>query len=55
MNENGDITRNKARFVAQEYFQEEEIDFKETYAPLVRLEAIKILLTFTVSQSVKLF
>ena len=55
MNENGEITRNKARLVAQGYSQEEEIDFEETYALVTRLEAIRILLTFTVSQSIKLF
>ena len=55
MNENGDITRNKARLVAQGYSQEEGIDFEETYAIVARLEAIRILLTFVVSQSVKLF
>ena len=51
MNENGDITRNKARLVVQGYSQEEGIDFEETYTPVVRLEAIRILF----SQSVKLF
>ena len=55
MNENGVVTRNKARLVAQGYSQEEGIDFEETYAPMARLEAIKILLAFVVSQSVKLF
>ena len=55
MNENGEITRIKARFVAQGYSQEEGIDFEETYAPVTRLEAIRILLTFIISQSVKLF
>ena len=55
MNENGEITKNKARLVAQGYYQEEGIDFEETYTPVVRLEAIKILLAFIVSQSVKLF
>ena len=55
MNENGKITRNKARLVAHGYSQEEKIDFKETYAPMTRLEAIKILLAFVVSQFVKLF
>ena len=55
MNENGDITRNKARLVTQRYSQEEGIDFEETYAPVTRLEAIKILLSFSVLQSVKLF
>ena len=55
MNEDGIVTRNKARFVAQRYSQEEGIDFEETFAPVARLEAIKILLAFVVSQSVKLF
>ena len=55
MNENGVVTRNKARLVAQGYSQEEGIDFEETFAPVVRLEAIRILLAFVVSQSIKLF
>ena len=55
MNENGEIIKNKARLVAQRYSQEERIDFEETYVPVARLEVIKILLTFVVSQSVKLF
>ena len=49
MNENGDITRNKVRLVAQGYSQEERIDFEETYDLVARLEAIRILLTFSVS------
>ena len=44
MNENGEITRKKARLIAQGYSQEEGIDFEETYAPVARLEAIRILL-----------
>ena len=55
MNENGDITMNKTRLVAQGYFQEERIDFEETYALMARLEAIRILLAFAILHSVKLF
>ena len=55
MNEEGVVTRNKARLVAQGYSQEEGIDFEETFALVARLEAIRILLVFAVSQSVKLF
>ena len=55
MNEEGVVTRNKARLVAQGYSQEEGIDFEETYAPVARLEVIRILLTFAVSQFAKLF
>ena len=46
MNENEIVTRNKARLIVQGYSQEEGIDFEETYAPVVRLEAIRILLAF---------
>ena len=49
MNENGEIIRKKARLVAQGYSQEEKIDFEETYAPVARLETIRILLAFTIS------
>ena len=49
MNENGEVTMNKARLVAQGYSQEEGIDFEETFAPMARLEAIRILLAFAVS------
>ena len=55
MNEDEVLTKNKARLVAQGYSQEEGIDFEETFALVARLEAIKILLAFAVSQSVKLF
>ena len=48
MNENGEITRNKAKLVAQGYSQEDEIDFEKTYAPVTRLEIIRILLAFAV-------
>ena len=55
MNKDGVVTRNKARLVAQGYSQEEGIDFEETFAPVARIEAIRKLLAFVVSQSVKLF
>ncbi|GKV13735.1 hypothetical protein SLEP1_g24719 [Rubroshorea leprosula] len=46
LNENGIVVRNKARLVAKGYCQEEGIDFDETFAPVARLEAIRMLLTF---------
>ena len=42
--ENGLVVRNKARLVAQGYTQVEGTDFDETFAPVARLEAIRILL-----------
>nr|GEZ16218.1 hypothetical protein [Tanacetum cinerariifolium] len=37
---------NKAHFVARGYRQEEEIDFEESFAPVARLEAIRIFLAY---------
>ena len=46
MDEHGAITRNKARLVAKGYNPEEGINFGETYAPVARLEAVRLLLAF---------
>uniref|UniRef100_A0A2N9ERE3 CCHC-type domain-containing protein n=1 Tax=Fagus sylvatica TaxID=28930 RepID=A0A2N9ERE3_FAGSY len=53
--EEGIIVRNKARLVAQGYNQEEGIDYGETYAPVARLEAIRMLLAFACFKNFKLF
>jgi hypothetical protein len=47
--------RNKARLVAQCYSQVEGLDFDETFAPVVRLEAIRILLAYATSHNIKLY
>ncbi|WVZ58134.1 hypothetical protein U9M48_008437 [Paspalum notatum var. saurae] len=52
--ENGMVVRNKARLVAQGFCQKEGIDYEETFAPVARLEAIRILLTFAASKVFKL-
>ncbi|GJZ59420.1 retrovirus-related pol polyprotein from transposon TNT 1-94 [Tanacetum coccineum] len=46
LDELGGILKNKARLVARAYRQEEEIDFEESFAPVARLEAIRIFLAF---------
>ena len=46
MDESGVVIRNKARLVAQDYNQEEGIDFDETFAPVARLKTIRMLLAF---------
>ncbi|GJR26557.1 retrovirus-related pol polyprotein from transposon TNT 1-94 [Tanacetum coccineum] len=55
LDENGVVTRNKARLVAQGYNQQEGIDYDETYAPVARLESIRILLAYACALNFKLF
>jgi hypothetical protein len=52
--EDGVVTKNKARLVAKGYTQVEVLDFGETYAPVARLEAIRILLAFATHHNFKL-
>ena len=55
LDEFGNIVKNKARLVAQGYNQEEGINFDETYAPVARLESIRMLLAYASSMSFKLY
>ncbi|GJZ49592.1 retrovirus-related pol polyprotein from transposon TNT 1-94 [Tanacetum coccineum] len=53
LNENGVVSRNKARLVAQGYNQQEGIDYDETYALVARLESIRNLLAYADSKPMK--
>eukprot|EP00253_Pinus_taeda_P014154 PITA_14154 len=55
LNENGEVIRNKARLVCKGYAQQEGIDFEETFAPVARLEAIRMFLTLSSFQKFKVF
>ena len=46
LDEEGNVTRNKARLVAKGFSQAERIDYDETFAPVARLEAIRMFLAF---------
>ncbi|GKF03184.1 retrovirus-related pol polyprotein from transposon TNT 1-94 [Tanacetum coccineum] len=46
LDELGGILKNKARLVARGYHQEEGIDFEESFAPMARLDAIRIFLAY---------
>jgi len=54
LDEQGVIVRNKARLVAKDYNQEEGIDYGETYAPVARLEAVRLLLAYACMNGFKL-
>ncbi|GJU69562.1 putative ribonuclease H-like domain-containing protein [Tanacetum coccineum] len=45
-NERGIVIKNKVRFVAQGYTQEEGIDYDEVFAPVARIEAIRQFLAY---------
>jgi hypothetical protein len=49
------VVRTKSRLVAQGYSQKEGIDYEETFVPVARLKAIRILLTFSVAKGFKLY
>ncbi|GJZ78119.1 retrovirus-related pol polyprotein from transposon TNT 1-94 [Tanacetum coccineum] len=55
LDENGIVSRNKARLVSQGYNQQKGIDYDETYAIVARLESIRILLAYACALDFKLF
>ena len=44
--ERGIVIKNKARLVAQGYTQEEGVDYEEVFAPVARIEAIRLFLAY---------
>ncbi|GJW29651.1 retrovirus-related pol polyprotein from transposon TNT 1-94 [Tanacetum coccineum] len=55
LDENGIVSRNKAKLVAQGYNQQEGIYYDETYASVARLESIRILLAIAYANDFKLY
>ena len=53
--EEGNIICNKARLVTQGYSQMEEVDYDETFAPIARMESIRILLALACHLRFKLY
>ncbi|GJU59330.1 copia protein [Tanacetum coccineum] len=51
----GNLNQRTLRLVAQGYNQQENIDYDETYAPVARLESIRILLAYACVLDFKLF
>ena len=55
LNKNGDVIRNKAKLVCKGYAQQEGIGFEETFAPVARIEAIRMFLALSNFQKFKLY
>ena len=49
------VIRNKARLVAKGYSHQEGIDYDETFAPVARLEAIRMFLAYAAHKKFKVF
>ncbi|GJX82488.1 retrovirus-related pol polyprotein from transposon TNT 1-94 [Tanacetum coccineum] len=55
LNEYGDVLKNKARVVAKGFCQEEGLNFEESFAPVARLEAIRIFLANAASKNITVY
>ena len=55
LNENGGVIRNKDILVCKGYAQQEGVEFEETFSPVAILEAIRMLLAFSIFQHFKLY
>ncbi|GKD51383.1 retrovirus-related pol polyprotein from transposon TNT 1-94 [Tanacetum coccineum] len=55
LDEYGDVLKNKARLVAKVYRQEEGIDFKESFAPVACIEAIRIFIANAASKNMTIY
>nr|GFC40574.1 retrovirus-related Pol polyprotein from transposon TNT 1-94 [Tanacetum cinerariifolium] len=50
-----EFDRLQARLVAKGYRQEDGIDFKESFAPVARIEAIRIFITNATSKNITIY
>jgi hypothetical protein len=55
LNEKGQVVRNKERLVCKGYTQIEGLDFDETFAPIARLESIRIFLAYACHKRFKVY
>ncbi|GKB70995.1 retrovirus-related pol polyprotein from transposon TNT 1-94 [Tanacetum coccineum] len=49
------VIRNKSRLVAKGYKQEEGIDFEESFAPVARLEAVRMFVAYVAHKNFTIF
>nr|GEV53235.1 retrovirus-related Pol polyprotein from transposon TNT 1-94 [Tanacetum cinerariifolium] len=55
LDEYGDVLKNKARLVAKGYRQEEGINFEESFALVIRIEAIRIFIANAISKNMTIY
>ena len=55
MNEDGHVSRNKARLVCKGYSKEEGVDYGENFSPVARLEGVRTLLAYETHKGFKVY
>ena len=55
LDENGEITKNKARLVYKGYAQEEGLDYGETFSLVARMEEVMTLLSYAAYKGFKVY
>ena len=55
MDDTGNVIQNKARLVCKGYAQVEGVDYSETFAPVARMEAIRLILAYASSKRIKVY
>nr|GFA56722.1 retrovirus-related Pol polyprotein from transposon TNT 1-94 [Tanacetum cinerariifolium] len=53
--EENTVIRNKSRLVAKGYAQKEGVDFEESFAPVARLEAVRLLIAYAAHKSFTIY
>lgn len=55
MNERGEVVRNKKILVCKGYIQKEGIEYEKTYAPVAKIEAIRLFLAYVAHKKFKVY
>nr|GFB51078.1 retrovirus-related Pol polyprotein from transposon TNT 1-94 [Tanacetum cinerariifolium] len=53
--EENNVIRNKSRLVAKGYTQKEGVDFEESFAPVARLEAVRLFIAYAAHKSFTIY
>ena len=55
LNEQGEVVRNKEILVCKGYSQKEHIDYEENYAPIARIEVVRLFLAYAAQKKFKMY
>ena len=51
MNEQNEVVTNKARLICKGYSQQDDIDYEETFAPIAKIETVRMILAYVARSS----